>query len=140
MTTSRVPLSKRRTGSRMASATIAALAFIALLTTPGAAMRHLRLVKSSPMADSTVVKSPDAIRLWLSEPVELPLSKIELTTGAGVAVPLAKITRETTKDAPLVAMIPTPLANGTYKVTWKAMSKDGHVVNGVIPFRVAASK
>jgi methionine-rich copper-binding protein CopC len=34
------------------------------------AMRHLKLVRSSPSADTTLSTSPDAIRLWLSEPVE----------------------------------------------------------------------
>ncbi len=46
------------------------------------------------------------------------------------------MTRAEAKDAPLSAAISKPLAAGAYKVTWKAMSKDGHVVNGTIDFKV----
>ncbi|MEQ1693670.1 MAG: copper resistance protein CopC [Gemmatimonas sp.] len=140
MTLSTSPLRVRRIASRVAFVALVSAALGAAGATPSAALRHLKFLRSSPMGDSTVVKSPDAIRLWLSEPVELPTAKIELATDVGVPVALAKITRDTTKNAPLVSVIPTPLANGAYKVTWKAMSKDGHVVNGVIPFKVAAGK
>ncbi len=104
------------------------------------AMRHLKLVRSSPSADTTLSTSPDAIRLWLSEPVEAPVSKITLATEAGAAVSLDALTRDAAKDAPLVAKLSKPLAVGAYKVTWKAMSKDGHVVNGTFGFRVGAAK
>ena len=39
-------------------------------------------------------------------------------------------------DEPVVAKFSAPLADGKYTVTWKAMSKDGHVVNGVSAFTV----
>jgi methionine-rich copper-binding protein CopC len=100
--------------------------------------RHLKLVKSSPAADSVLATAPTAIRLWLSEPAELPATKIALTTAAGATVKLNAVTRAASKDAPLEATIATPLANGVYKVTWKAMSKDGHVVNGTFTFTVGA--
>ncbi len=90
------------------------------------------------MADSTVTSSPDAIRLWLSEPTELPGTKISLATDAGVAIATAPLTRPAAADAPIVAKIPRPLAAGAYKVTWKAMSKDGHVINGAFGFKVSS--
>ena len=100
------------------------------------AMRHLRLVRSAPTADAVLPTSPDAIRLWLSEPAEAPVSKITVTTTAGAAVAVGPVTRDAAKDAPLVARITTPLAAGGYRVSWKAMSKDGHVVRGEFGFRV----
>ncbi len=104
------------------------------------AMRHLKLVRSSPAADSVMATSPDAIRLWLSEPAEAPVSKIALATDAGTAIAVGAVTRDAAKDAPLVAKITKPLSAGGYKVTWKAMSKDGHVVNGTFGFRVGSAK
>jgi len=104
------------------------------------ALPHLKLVRSSPAADTVLLTSPNAIRLWLSEPTNAMVSKITLGTESGVPVPLGPLTGGTTSDAPMVATIPTPLANGGYKVTWKAMSKDGHVVNGVFAFRIRAAK
>ena len=103
-------------------------------------MRHLKLVRSSPSADTVMAKSPDAIRLWLSEPADAPVSKIALTTAAGAKVVIGAVTRDAAKDAPLVAVIPASLPNGGYSVTWKAMSKDGHVVNGTFAFHVGAAK
>lgn len=124
-----------------AGAVLAVAAVLGALVAPRMqAMRHLKLLRSSPAADTTLTASPDAIRLWLSEPVEAPVSKITLATTAGAAVPLDALTRDAAKDAPLVAKLPKPLAVGAYKVTWKAMSKDGHVVNGTFGFRVGAAK
>lgn len=125
---------------RVALLTAATTAALAMSASPISAMRHLKLVKAFPSADTVLAKSPDAVRLWLSEPAEVPATKITLTTAAGAAVATSPVTHAEAKDAPLVALIPKPLANGAYKVTWKAMSKDGHVVNGTIAFTVGAAK
>ena len=108
--------------------------------TPTVAMRHLRLVRSFPLKDTSLTMSPDAVRLWLSEATESGISKITLASSSGVAIPLSAVTRDSAKDAPLVARISKPLAVGAYVVTWKTMSKDGHVVNGTFGFGVVASK
>ncbi len=121
------------------------LGVLALVTTVGvsvahAAVRHLRLLKSSPIASATLPTSPDAVRLWLSEPAEAAGSTVALTTEAGASIPLSPITRDAAKTAPLVAKLSAPLANGGYRVAWKAMSKDGHVVKGTFAFRVGAAR
>ena len=113
---------------------------LAVAARPSAALPHLKLVRSSPAADTVLSTSPDAIRLWLSEPTQAPVSKISVASDAGVVVTLAPLTRDTTKSAPLVAKLVKPIGAGTYKVTWKAMSKDGHVVDGTFNFRIQAAK
>lgn len=124
---------------RAALLAVVVMAAVAASATPSSAMRHLRLVKASPAADSVLATSPDAIRLWLSEPTDPAISKISLATAAGADVPLGKLTLAAEKDAPLVAKLSTKLSDGTYAVTWKAMSKDGHVVDGKFSFRVHAA-
>ncbi len=114
-----------------------AVAGVGVAASPSAALRHLRLVRSSPSKDATLTTSPDAIQLWLSEPTELPGSRVTLATEAGAVVATAALTRAGVKSAPLVATLLKPLAAGTYKVTWKAMSKDGHVVSGMFGFKIA---
>lgn len=104
------------------------------------ALPHLKFLRSSPTADTTLASSPDAIRIWLSEPTELPATKIVLTAAKGDTISTAAITRAEEKDAPLVAKLNKPLASGGYAVTWKAMSKDGHVVNGTFKFTIGGSK
>lgn len=103
----------------------------------GAVVPHLKLKRAFPAADTVLTSSPDAVRLWLSEPADLPATKIAVTTVAGAVVPVAKLTRGATREDPVVGAFTAPLATGTYTVTWKAMSKDGHVVNGKHNFRVA---
>lgn len=100
------------------------------------AMRHLKLLRSTPTSDAVLTQSPDAICLWLSEPTNAALSKISLATASGTPVTLAAITRAAADTAPLIAKLPKAIGAGAYVVTWKAMSKDGHVVKGTIAFSV----
>jgi len=102
------------------------------------ALRHLRLLRSFPAADTVLASSPDAVRLWLSDAAELPTTKITVRSSAGKPVQLARITRAGTKDAPLVSAFAAPVGAGTYTVAWRTMSRDGHVVKGDFAFRVGA--
>jgi copper resistance protein C len=130
----------RRLASRLAVLGTVAAILLAGSARPSQAMRHLRLLRASPAADTVLSSSPDAIRLWLSEPTDAAVSKVSLATADGKAVAVGTLTRAAEKDAPLVAPIPSTLAAGGYAVTWKAMSKDGHVVNGTFSFRVRAAE
>jgi methionine-rich copper-binding protein CopC len=105
-----------------------------------ARLPHLRLVRSSPAADTVLATSPDAVRLWLSEPAEVPGTRIDVSSDAGVAAKVGKPTRANTANAPLEAKFEAPLAAGHYVVKWKTMSKDGHVVNGTFGFTVKPAK
>ncbi len=134
-------MTARRSAVTRRLATIVAVAIIAASVATSAragAFPHLKLIKSSPVADATLAASPDAIRLWLSEPAELPGTKIALATESGTAVETAPLTRAAASDAPVVAKIAKPLMPGAYTVTWKAMSKDGHVINNTFGFKVHA--
>ena len=97
---------------------------------------HLKLKRSFPSADTVLTSAPDAIRLWLSEPPSVAATRITVTAANGTALAMAKPTRTDAADAPLVASFTTPPAEGRYTVTWKTMSKDGHVVNGTFHFTI----
>lgn len=125
-----------RTAAMVAAGAIALMAAIA----PASAMRHLRLVRSFPAKDTVLTSAPDAVRLWLSEPTQAPVSKVTVTAAAGDTVKLDALTRDAAADAPLVGKFTKPVGAGQYTVTWKAMSKDGHVVNGTFGFRVNPAK
>lgn len=121
---------------------VAALAAVVLLAGVSieraeAARRHTRLLKSLPMADSTVKQSPLAIELWFSEKIELGPSKIELLDANKKAIPVSTLTRDDAKpDAPVVGRLVTELPDGAYAVRWTAASKDGHPVKGTFFFNV----
>jgi methionine-rich copper-binding protein CopC len=115
-------------------------AIVLAVVTPamGSAARlpHLKLKRSFPAKDTVLTSSPDAVRLWLSEPAELPATKITVTSDAKAPVAVANATRAAGADAPIEARFAKPLTAGRYTVTWKTMSKDGHVVSGTFAFTV----
>ncbi len=132
---------RRRTAVRMiAFVAVGAIALLTAIAPASQAMRHLRLVRSYPAKDTVLTTAPDAVRLWLSEPTQAPVSKVTVTAAAGDTVKLEALTREAAADAPLVGKFTKPVGSGQYTVTWKAMSKDGHVVNGTFGFRVNPAK
>ncbi len=123
---------------RSSAVVIALLITASAVTSAAAATRlpHLKLKRSFPAKDTVLTTSPDAVRLWLTEPAELPATKIAVTTDANAPVAVEKATRAAGADAPIEAKFAKPLGAGRYTVTWKTMSKDGHVVNGTFGFTV----
>ena len=127
----------RSRSRRSIGAVLLVVAATAIASSPIEAMRHLRLVRSFPAADTVLAHSPDSVRLWWSEPPELPFTKIELTNAKGAAIKLKPATRSADKkDASVAASIVAPLPLGAYNVSWRTMSKDGHVMKGTFAFRV----
>ena len=138
---SRVNTSARRT---ILPRTIAFAALFTLFATSvdatrALAMRHLRLLRSFPTPSAVLAKSPDAVRLWLSEAPELALTKIALTDATGKTIKIGTLTRDSVKGKGAVAPIPTRLREGSYTVSWRTMSRDGHVVKGDFGFRVGVA-
>lgn len=122
--------------------TLIAAAFVvpASALIAAAPLPHLKLKASFPAADTTLTSSPDAVKLWLTEKVDLATSSIAVKNEAGAAVATDKLTSGATAEQPLAAKFTTAPGNGKYTVTWKAMSKDGHVVNGTYAFTVKLAK
>lgn len=105
------------------------------------ARRHTHLEKSEPAANDTLGRSPTAIRLWFSEKVELAVTTVKLTNGAGAPVALAPLARpDTGEKAPVVTALLKPVPPGNYVVTWVTAAKDGHPSNGTIAFNVRAAR
>lgn len=97
-------------------------------------LRHNRLTRSLPAADSTV-GSPAEIRLWFSEKPEPRLSAITLLASDSSRVPLGPV-RAGGDTLAIAAAVPTPLKAGQYAVVWRTTSTDGHAVRGRFVFRV----
>jgi methionine-rich copper-binding protein CopC len=99
---------------------------------------HLKLKRAFPAPDSTVSTAPESIRLWFSEDADLIATRITVAAANGVTIGMRKPVRAPGRDMPITAAFTAPLAPGRYTVTWKTMSKDGHVVNGAYDFVFAA--
>jgi methionine-rich copper-binding protein CopC len=116
--------------------TLVGVTALALLTTAFA--MHLRLVKSAPQSGEVVSTIPTEIRLWFSQKPEVSLTSIKLLREDSTAIEAGKVART---DDSLSVKIPlsSALLPGTYIVTWRSVSKDGHAVRGSYRFNMAAA-
>jgi methionine-rich copper-binding protein CopC len=114
----------------------------AALTIATPALAHPKLVASNPAANALVAK-PSKLELRFSEKLVGQFSSVDLTmTGMpgmanhgpmkvnGVATSVAS------DGKTLVVKLRKPLAAGTYKLDWRAVSADTHRVNGSYSFKV----
>ena len=110
---------------------LALIAFILALA--AAAHAHSLLLSSVPPAGSTVNGAP-AVTLHFNNRIEKKLSRIRLVPPRGEAQALT-VRADGAVDA-LEAPLP-PLAAGRYRVDWRVLSTDGHVVSGTFDFSVS---
>ncbi len=115
-----------------------ALGFIALVGLDSWAFAHARLLRTEPAIGSIVATSPKYIELRFSERLETSLAEVEVIDAAGTRVDQsdATVDRETRK---LLRTSLKPLPDGSYTVTWRALSVDSHVIRGSFTFHVARS-
>ena len=117
---------------------LAAIMFAAGATGLAAAdVFHFALSRSAPAADATV-SAPEEVRLWFTQAPQDNSVSVRLVDSTGEAV-------ETTPpaiaqdDAKVAFVKPsTPLAEGSYTVSWRGIGDDGHVVRGDFGFSVSA--
>jgi copper resistance protein C len=95
---------------------------------------HLTLQRSAPEAGSTLT-SPREIRLWFSQRPQRGSTSLSLT-GPGGSVPLGPIQEDPEDDRSFAAAIPSPPGPGSYRVSWRTMAQDGHVIRGEFTFAV----
>jgi methionine-rich copper-binding protein CopC len=111
-----------------------AAAGILLLALAPSARAHSLLLESAPAADAQLAAPPAEISLRFNNRIEKKLSTIRLLDERGGARPLTMLA-----DGPadrLTATVPS-LDPGPWRVEWRVLSTDGHVVSGRFSFRVA---
>jgi methionine-rich copper-binding protein CopC len=94
---------------------------------------HAHLQKSSPADNSTITISPSNLVLNFSEAARLTAISIQKDDES----------QQTLKPLPIIAAqqisIPLPpLTPGSYAVSWRVVSDDGHVMAGALHFTLAA--
>jgi methionine-rich copper-binding protein CopC len=119
-----------------------AVTVLTVLVVSGAALAegalHLRLTKSAPAKDTAVETAPGEIRLWFSLQPEVAVSRIKLTAADGSEIALGKV--EAAEENALVAMVEGEMAPGSYEVSWRTSSGDGHPITGTFTFEVGATR
>ena len=100
---------------------------------PSAVGAHAFLERSTPLQNEELKQSPTEIRLQFSEKIDPKLSQITLLDGKGNPIE-GQLSSDGEKT--LVYKVPE-LKSGVYKVEWKVLSADTHVVDGSFRFSVA---
>ena len=113
-----------------AAALLLAAVALALASTAHA---HSLLLSSVPPAGA-VVPGASAVTLRFNNRIEKKLSRIRLVPEKGEAQTLAP-----RSDGPVDGLeAPLPaLTTGRYRVDWRVLSTDGHVVSGTFAFSVS---
>ncbi len=95
---------------------------------------HASLIAADPSDNSVLSALPDHATLTFSEPVT-PLV-FRLASPAGGTQPLGRITPV---DDKLHISLPPGGRSGTYALSWRVVSADGHPVGGTLLFSVGAA-
>ena len=99
-----------------------------------AAQAHTPLASSLPAADAAVA-APKAIDLTFGGDVRL--TAVSLTDSGGAAKHLDAVPTTIAKQFSLA--VHEPLAPGAYKVVWRAVGGDTHIISGEFGFTVVAA-
>ena len=109
-----------------------ALLVICAVLLPHIAFAHAHLLSSTPAANATVHGPDVAIELRFNSRVDGHHSVLTLVTADGhtAAVALDKQSADNNLNAHAA------LKPGSYTLRWQALSTDGHITRGEIPFAV----
>ena len=119
--------------ARALAGTALVLATVALAAGPAAA--HAVLLRTEPSPQTTVETPPEVVRLRFSEPVEVAFGAVRVFDVDGTRVDKGRIT---TASGRREVVVPASLPGGTYTVTWRVVSTDGHAIHGGFQFYVGA--
>lgn len=109
---------------------VVAAVFLAVSTS----FAHAKLVSSTPSASETLVASPSSISLQFSVRVQSRMSSIALKDQSGASIVVGAIAES---DQGKFIAVPVPsLSPGSYRVEWRALSADDHMIDGNFEFRV----
>lgn len=121
-----------RGGRRIAVAT---LVVVTALVAPAAASAHAYLVKTVPAASVILNRAPTSVQLTFDEAVEPRFAIISVTDVQAQQETTGPVTRSPSNPDTLVVPL-KHVGEGWYLVYWRAISVDGHPVQGAFTFAV----
>jgi copper transport protein len=113
------------------------LALLALVATATPAAAHASLVSVDPPDSARLDEGPSEVRLTFSEPVSAALGGVRVVDAEGVRVDEGAVRAQGTVVA--VDLAPD-LGDGTYVVTYRIVSADGHPVRGATVFGIGSGE
>ena len=99
------------------------------------AMAHAQLIKAEPARRAALDKAPAQIRLWFNEEIEGAYTTLTVSGSNKKLVTNAK--PKVVADDPKSIILPMPETKpGKYKVKFRVLSVDGHVVDSTFNYTV----
>lgn len=99
---------------------------------------HASLVKSDPPRRATLSESPSKIQLWFNEEIETAYAAVSVVDMNDKVVSQADPEKVIDDPKSIILLLPD-LAAGVYKVRFRVLSIDGHVVDSNYSFRIKDS-
>ncbi len=112
----------------------------AALAFAGTASAHAYIVKTVPQASVVLTASPPEVALTFDEAVEPRFATISVTDAAGHQQATGPPTRSPANPDTLVVPLKPHLPEGWYLVYWRAISVDGHPVQGAFTFAIGPNE
>lgn len=109
------------------------LAVAMLLLSASSAGAHAIILSSKPAANSQVAQGPVDILLQYNSRIDIDHSRVSLVDPAGKVTALTVV--EGSAPGSLTASGKAD-APGKWIIRWQALSLDGHITRGEIPFQV----
>jgi len=128
--TSTVLRVRRRGWLRLLAGGLVGVAVALAPAAPAAA--HASLVETDPAEGQVLSESPRVARLMFDETVSATAGGVQMYDARGKVVD----SKASAHDAVLTVDVPDTLDEGTYVVSWRVVSADGHPVAGALTFSV----
>jgi copper transport protein len=122
--------------TRLRAVTVALAAIAAALALPAAASAHAYLIRTVPAASGVLESPPATVQLTYDEAVEPRFAIISVTDAAGHLVTTGPVQRSPANPDTLVVPLRPHLPEGWYLIYWRAISVDGHPVQGAFTYAV----
>jgi copper transport protein len=103
---------------------------------PSLASAHAYLIRTVPVASGVLNAPPPSVALTYDEAVEPRFAIISVTDAAGRQQTIGQVRRSPANPDTLVVPLRPNLPQGWYLIYWRAISVDGHPVQGAFTYAV----
>ncbi len=115
---------------------LGAVAVAIWLALPSAASAHAYLIRTVPAASGVLDTPPKTVQLTYDEAVEPRFAIISVTDADGKQETTGPVQRSPADPDTLVVPLRSNLPQGWYLIYWRAISVDGHPVQGAFTYAV----
>ncbi|MED1509606.1 copper resistance CopC/CopD family protein [Bacillus proteolyticus] len=117
------------------------IACVFIILIPKSASAHAYVVKSNPTENETLKKAPPVVKIEFDEDIQVShFNTLFVRDSSGKRVDIKDAHIDKSNKKLLEAGLKENLKNGLYSIQWKAISADGHPIQGVIPFRIGSAE